>query len=156
MFRPNAIFKMDNVYLKEVMNQASYFFDVCFTDLNQRLSSCILNNVTELMTHFKFSGDIRKVIRNLRVEIPRIMGYEECGLLVIDKLESDSFYTVNPNVEHSKLMGLKKIDIYFYNPSDCLTMQCYNKAKPMFVENPRQNIRFVEGFDNLTPVSDYV
>ena len=122
IFRPNAIFKMDNVYLKEVMNQASYFFDVCLVDLSQRLSSHILNNITELMTHFKFEGDIRQVIRNLKVHIPRIMGYEECGLLVIDKMESDSFYTVCPNVEYDKLMDLKKIDIYFYNPSDCLTL----------------------------------
>ena len=152
MFKEDGIFKMSNSYLKEVMNLTSFFIDVCFNDLKKRLSSVILSKITELMTHFEFQSDIRDVLRDLRVNIPRILGFEECGLLVNDKYEGDSFYTINPSIECGRLKSLNKLDIYFYNPKACLSLECFKKAEPQFLSNPRSDPEFVEGFDNLTPV----
>lgn len=153
MFKDDAVFKMANSYLKEVMNLTNFFIDVCFIDLRKRLSTSILSKITQLMTYFEFQNDIRDVLRTLRVNIPKILGFEECGLLVNDKHESDSFYTINPSIECSRLNSLNKLDIYFYNPKACTSLDCFNTAKPIYLSNPRSDPGFVEGFDNLTPVS---
>lgn len=128
MFKEDAVFKMGNSYLKEVMNLTSFFIDVCFIDLRKRLSSVILSKITQLMTYFEFQNDIRDVLRILRVNIPRILGFEECGLLINDKHEGDSFYTINPSIEYNRLMSLNKLDIYFYNPKACTSLECFNSA----------------------------
>ena len=153
VFKPNGIFKMGTGFLKEVINQISYFTDVCKMDLKQRQSYSLLNRITQLMAHFKFDGDIRKVLLNLRIQIPIIMGFEECGILVQDKNESEAFFTINPNVEYQKLNELKKLDLYFFNLHDCLTLDCFKSGQPVFTKNPRSYANYVEGFDNQTPVS---
>lgn len=105
------------------------------------------------MTFFEFRNDIRDVLRILRVNIPQILGFEECGILINDKTEGDSFYTINPSIEMARLNSLNKLDIYFYNPKSCVSLDCFNSAEPIFLSNPRSDPSFVEGFDNLTPVS---
>lgn len=64
--------------------------------------------------------------------------------------ESDSFYAVSPNMSCDQLPHVKKCDLFFYNPSECLTTQVYETCKTAYHPDPRDNPLFSEGIDNLT------
>lgn len=102
---------------------------------------------------FKYDNDIRNSLKIIRSKLPKMFHYEDCAILVKDKLEGDSFYAVSPNVSCNQLPHLKKSDLFFYNPKKSLTTDVYESCQTAYYENPRDEPLFVEGIDNLTPVN---
>ena len=117
---------------------------------------------------FKYETDIRESLSTLRINIPKILNYEDCALLVKDLdrkphlsqnppnltpiLERDTFYALSPNVGCERLPKIKKADLFFYHPRKSISTEIFKEGNIVVKKNPRNDSLFVEGIDNLTPV----
>jgi len=63
----------------------------------------------------------------------------------------DNFYALGPNI-HSTELNEKKANIYFYAINSSLSERCMATEEPMIISHPRNDERFNNGVDNLSPV----
>ena len=63
----------------------------------------------------------------------------------------DNFYAFGPNI-YSTELDVKKANVYFYAINSSLCEKCMGTEAPLVISHPRNDERFNNGVDNLTPV----
>lgn len=96
--------------------------------------------------------DLNELLRKMRLGVAEYLDYGDCNMLLYDD-QTQNYMALSPNTEIEKLPDIGRLNMYFYNPGECLSMKFLASAKKSWsLHNAREQPEFLEGVDNLTPV----
>ena len=89
----------------------------------------------------------------MRVGVAEYLDYADCNMLVRDD-KTNNYMALSPNTDIEKINDFGRLNMYVYNPGQCLSVIFLQSGKKSWLINsPREQRHFLEGVDNLTPVN---
>ena len=96
--------------------------------------------------------ELNELLRKMRWVVAEYLDYADCNMLIIDE-KTGNYMALSPNTNIENLKDSGKLNMYFYNPSKCLSVLFLESGqKSLLVQAAREQPEYLEGVDNLTPV----
>ena len=146
--------------MKDIVHHITDFYNISFMEVTNLKLLSNYRSICNMCKAFRHVKDIKCLLRDLRFELATVLGYEDVALLVKDhtnQFNTDNFVAVAPNLLADKLTANDKIEVGYYTlPTGSITKNIIfslgDAPSTCLYTNPRDEVSFYEGIDNLSPV----